>query len=131
MSYLALAKRIQAEQAATKTRSETRLTPADCLELLMEMHASNRADYPAGALSLLDTDADLCRRFHATEARIDELAKVAGGPTESDFRRVLAAHAAIWREISQRSRAQMEQQAERADPSPRPRSWRSVSATMW
>ena len=95
-----------------------RLTLGDCLELLIEMHASNRAAYEPGALSLLDTDADLCRRFHATEARIDELAGVPSGPTEADFRTAIEAHAAVWRELVARYRAHLERRAERPHPMP-------------
>jgi hypothetical protein len=102
----------------TESGKVERCTLADCLELLDDMHASIRADYAPGALALLDTDQDLRRRFDATEARIDELAKVTGGPTEADFHEALADHAAIWREISQRHRAHLERQAERADPMP-------------
>lgn len=86
------------------------MTPADCFELLMEMHASIRAAYLAGALSLLGTDAELSRRFHETEDRIDVLAKVPGGPTRSDFRDALASHAAVWRELVARYRARQERQ---------------------
>jgi len=92
------------------------LTVANCLELLTEMHAGIRADYPAGALSLLDTDLDLRQRFDATEARIDELAKVAGGPAEAEFRAAIEAHTAVWRELIGRYRAHLERQAERSDP---------------
>ena len=103
---------------AREPESAARLDLADCLRLLDDMHASNRAAYEPGALSQLDADADLYRRFHATEARIDELAKVVGGPTETDFRRALADHAAVWRELVACYRAHKERQAERADPMP-------------
>jgi len=87
----------------------------DCLALLDDMHTGIRADYEPGALALLDTDPDLARRFHATEAHIDALAKVEGGPIEADFRAAIEAHAAIWREIIARHRAQREAAA---DPIP-------------
>jgi hypothetical protein len=95
-----------------------RLTLADCVELLDDMHAGIRANYPAGALSLLNTDRDLRQRFEATEARIDDLAKVACGPTESDFRAAIKAHADVWRELIARYRAHRERQTERPDPMP-------------
>lgn len=79
------------------------LTLVDCLELLGEVHATIRCVYVPGALALLDTDPDLRQRFDATEARIDDLARTPGGPAESDFRRALADHAAVWRELVARS----------------------------
>jgi len=103
---------------AVEPSDAPRLDLADCLEFLTETHAGIWADYPVGALAVLELDAELSRRFHETEERIDTLAKVAGGPTESDFRRALADHAAVWREIFQRSRAHEERQAERVDPMP-------------
>jgi hypothetical protein len=112
MSYLDLARRLRESEPG---EPGSRLDPADCLELLLEMHASNRADYVPGALSLLDTDPSLRQRFDITEARIDELAKVSSGPSEVDFRRALAQHAAVWRELMARQRARQERQA---DPMP-------------
>lgn len=81
-----------------------RLTPADCIEMLDEMHAGIRAVYLPGALRLLDRDRGLRARFTGTEARIDELAATPGGPAEGDFRQALEAHAAVWREIVDRHR---------------------------
>ena len=115
MSYLALAKRLLGKEPTTELE---RLDTTDCLELLGEMHAGIRAEYVDGALSLLDADPVLARRFQATEARIDALAKVPGGPPELEFRAAIEAHAAIWHEIIARHRAQQEQQAERSDPMP-------------
>ena len=82
------------------------------------MHGSIRADYVPGAWSLLDTEPDLRRRFEATETRIDQLARVPGGPTEADYRTAIEAHAAVWREIIARHRAHREREAERAGPMP-------------
>lgn len=115
MSYLDLARRLRESEPGEPV---PRLNLGDCLEMVIQMHASNRADYAPGALALLDTDRDLRERFDTTEARIDALAKVPGGPTESDFRRALADHAAVWRELVARYRAHQERQAERADPMP-------------
>jgi hypothetical protein len=95
-----------------------RLTLPDCIELLAEIHAEIRATYPAGALALLPTDPDLTRRFRATEARIDDLARIPGGPGEADFRAAVEAHFTVWRELTARHRARAEQRAERADPMP-------------
>jgi len=95
-----------------------RLDLADCIELLDEMHAGIRADYEPGALKLLDVDPDLNGRFEVTKARIDQLARVAGGPTEADFREAIEGYAVVWREIIARHRAHREREAERADPMP-------------
>ncbi|MGD0945873.1 MAG: hypothetical protein ABSA52_00465 [Candidatus Binatia bacterium] len=115
MSYLDLARRLRESEP---TEPASRFDLADCLALLDDMHAGIRAEYVPGALALLDTDPDLARRFHATEDRIDGLARVAGGPTEADFRTAIEAHAAVWRELVARYRAHKERQAEKADPMP-------------
>ena len=117
MSYLALAKRIQAEQAATKPGADVRLSPADCLELLCAFHGENEAAYQLGALPwAFENCLELKRRFEETEAAIDRLA--GQRPTEAGFRAALEAHRAIWWEIAGRYRAHLEQQAERSDPMP-------------
>ena len=92
-----------------------RLGLAECVALLDAMHAEIRAAYVDGALALLDADPDLAGRLRATEARLDELARMPGGPVEADFRVAVEAHAALWREIIARARARCEQQA---DPMP-------------
>jgi len=99
------------------THVNARCSLADCLMLLDDMHAGIRAIYEAGALALLESDLGLQRRFEATEARIDQLAKVFGGPTDTDFRAAVEAHAAVWRELSARQRARRERQADTATTS--------------
>jgi len=86
---------------------------ADCMVLIRKTFEGLEAEYESGALSVLDSNQDLRRRFDATEARIDELAKVPGGPTEYDFCRALAEHAAVWRELIARYRARQERGADR------------------
>jgi len=88
---------------------------SDCMVLIGRTFQSLEAEYKSGALSVLDTDYDLRARFDTTEASINDLAKVPGGPTESDFRKALAEHAAVWRELIARYRARQERQA---DPMP-------------
>lgn len=84
---------------------------AECLALLAEMHAGIRAVYPAGALAVLDTDPDLRKRFRATEAAIDEAARLPGGPMEADFRAAVEAHAAVWGELIARHRARADRES--------------------
>lgn len=98
-----------------RERSErvTRLDLGDCLKLLGDMHAALRAEYEGG-LELLNGDPDLARRFRETEDRIDALGSASGGPTRADFCGAVEAHAAVWREIIARFRAQREQRAERS-----------------
>jgi len=120
MSYLDLAKRIQAELATVKPRPDVRLTLVDTLEMLSLMHDSIRAEYIAGALPwVLDSDPDLARRFHQTESDIDQLAGT--GPTEPAWRAALDAHRAVWREVVTRYRAHRERETEhlKADPMPK------------
>jgi hypothetical protein len=79
------------------------------------------AEYVSGALALLDTDPDLCRRFHDTEAAID--AAVKAEPTERELRAALTVHVSVIRECCARYQAQRERQGEltapvRADPMP-------------
>jgi hypothetical protein len=93
-----------------------RLDTVDCVVLIRQAFETIEAEYVAGTLTLLDRDPDLRERFDATESRIDDLAKVPGGPTESDFRAAIEAHANVWREIVARHRAHRERQAEKADP---------------
>ena len=83
-----------------------RLDTADCVVLIRETFEAVAADYVDGALTLLDTDSDLSRRFHDTEAAIDAVVKA--GPTEGELRAALVAHAAVIREACQRRRAECE-----------------------
>ncbi len=93
------------------------LSPADCLELLTELHAELRSAYVEGGLPWAMANLpELARRFRDTEAAIDRLA--GARPTEAEFRQALAAHAAVWRELIARYRASQERQAEHADPMP-------------
>ena len=82
-----------------------RLTLTDCAAALAAMHTELRAIYPAGALALLDVDADLKRRFDASEARIDDLARTPGGPLDADFRAAVDGHVTVWRELIGRVQA--------------------------
>jgi len=88
---------------------------ADCMVLIRKTFEGLEAEYESGALYMLDSNHDLRRRFDATEQRIDELAKLPGGPAEYDFCQALAEHAAVWRELIARYRARQER---RADPMP-------------
>lgn len=109
----------KASQYISPVEPDTRLTPADCLELLTETHAEILGEYIKGAWPwALATLPYLVRRLQNSESRIDDLAKVPGGPMEATFRAALAAHAAVWREIIARYRAHRERQAEKADPMP-------------
>lgn len=86
----------------------------DCVADLADMHSRIRADYPAGAMAVLDTDAVLRGRVGRTEDVLDELARTPGGPLEVDWRRAVAAHEAVWREVIARHNAR----SGRADPMP-------------
>jgi len=83
-----------------------RLDTADCAVLIHHAFEAVAANYVESALALLDTDPDLCRRFHDTEAAIDRAVKA--GPTEAELRAALAAHVAVIDEACQRKRAQRE-----------------------
>jgi hypothetical protein len=95
-------------------REGRRLDSADCGALIRE--AFEVLEYVDGALALLETDPDLCRRFHDTEAAIDAVAKTV--PTEAEFRGAVTAHVAVIRECVERKRAQREAAADLADPIP-------------
>jgi hypothetical protein len=101
---------------APKTEPTRPLDVADCLALIRETFETVATEYVGGALALLDTDPDLRRRFHDTEAAID--AAVKAGPTEGELRAALAAHVAVIRECCERKRAQQEAVSERPDPMP-------------
>lgn len=113
MSYLDLARRLRDSEP---TSTAAPLDPADCLGLIRATFDVVAADYVDGALALLNTDPDLCRRFHDTEAAI--YAAVNAGPTEAELRAALAACVAVIRECCQRKLAQRDGTAERADPMP-------------
>lgn len=68
----------------------------DCMLLIDEAFEPVAAEYVDGALSILNTDRDIARRFGETEAAID--ATVKAGPTEADLRAALAAHVEVIRE---------------------------------
>jgi hypothetical protein len=105
MSYLDLARRLRGSERDENAR---RLDVADCMTMIRE--AFEAVEYVEGALALLDTDPDVARRFHDTEAVID--AAVKAGPTEGELRAALAAHVAVIREACQRQRAQQERRSE-------------------
>lgn len=109
MSYLDLARRLRGPEAENRAQ---RLDAVDCGAFVRE--AFEAVDYVDGALALLDTDPDLCQRFHETETGIDAAAKA--GPTEGELRAALAAHVAVIRECCERKRAQREAASERPDP---------------
>jgi hypothetical protein len=114
MSYLDLARRMRGSEP---TDPAHRLDPVDCLELVTEMHVELRLDYVEGALPwAFEQLPELKVRFDQTENAVDRLA--GSNPTEADFRRALADHAAVWREMVARYRAQREAAADRADPMP-------------
>ena len=96
-----------------KMSEPERCSLADCMALIRETFEAVAAEYVDGALTLLGTDPDLCRRFHATEGAID--AAVKAGPTEHELRAAraaLAAHVAVIQEACQRRRAQREAAAD-------------------
>ncbi len=90
----------------TTTSKPEHPSSGECVALIREAFEVMGADYVEGALGLLDTDPDLCRRFHDTEAAID--AAVRAGPTEGALRAALAAHVAVIRECVARYRARRE-----------------------
>jgi hypothetical protein len=90
----------------TEAGKPERCSLTDCEALIRETFETVAAEYVGGALALLDTDPNLCRRFHDTEAAIDGAVKA--GPTEGELRAALAAHVAVIREACQRRRAQRE-----------------------
>ena len=96
-----------------KMSEPERCSLADCMTLIRETFEAVAAEYVDGALTLLGTDPDLCRRFHATEGAID--AAVKARPTEHELRAALAAHVAVIREACQRRQAQRD-----AAAAPRP-----------
>jgi hypothetical protein len=98
----------------TEARKPERCSLADCMTLIHK--AFEAVEYVAGALGQLDTDPDLWRWFHETEAAID--AAVKAGPTEGELRAALAAHVAVIGECVARKRAQQEAAADRVDPMP-------------
>jgi hypothetical protein len=107
MSYLDLARQLRGSEGEDTAQ---RLDLPDCVTLIRETFEAVATEYLDGALALLDTDPDLCRRFHDTEAAID--AAVKAGPTEGELRAALAAHVAVIREACQRRRAQREAAAD-------------------
>ena len=107
MSYLDLARQLRGSESEERA---PQLDTADCLAVIRETFEAVAAEYLDGALTLLDTDPDLCRRFDDTEAAID--AAVKAGPTERALRAALGAHAAVIREACQRRRAQREAAAD-------------------
>ena len=104
MSYLDLARGLRG--GPEPDDGAQRLDAADCVALVHQAFDAVAAEYVDGALALLDSDADLCRRFHDTEAAIDAAVRV--GRTEPELRAALAAHVAVIREACQRKRAQRE-----------------------
>lgn len=88
-----------------------RLDLGDCMELIRDAFEAVASGYVEGALALLETDPDLCRRFHDTEAVIDAVVKA--GPTAPALGAALTAHVAVIREACQRLRARTEAAVER------------------
>jgi len=106
MSYLDLLKKIRAELAAKRLGPEQpRLSLAECQHLLDQTLAAVREAYVPGALSLLDADPQLGRRFREAEERLNRLFAVEGGPLEGEFRSALDTYAAVLGECSERMRA--------------------------
>jgi hypothetical protein len=103
MSYLDLARQLRGSEGEDTAQ---RLDLPDCVTLIRETFEAVATEYLDGALALLDTDPDLCRRFHDTEAAVK------AGPTEHELRVALAAHVAVIREACQRRRAQREAAAD-------------------
>jgi hypothetical protein len=104
MSYLDLARQLR----GSETESE-RLELADCMALIGQAFEAVEAEYVEGALSMLDTDPDLERRFKATEGAINTA--VQSGPTEAQLRAALCAHVEVIRECVARYRARQERAA--------------------
>src|SRR5262245_4957284 len=102
MSYLSLAKRMQAET----TGENTPLALADCAAMVAETFARIESEYIEGALAMLDSDSELTRSFNETEAAIYRAVKA--GPTTTTLRVALDAHIAVIRECVARHRARQE-----------------------
>jgi hypothetical protein len=90
----------------TRPTDSDRLDLPDCMALIGEAFDTVEAGYIEGALELLDTDADLARRFNVTEQAIDAAVKV--GPTEMQLRAALGAHVEVIAECCRRKRARQE-----------------------
>ena len=91
MSYLDLARRLRRSEPDAPT---PRLDLVDCAVLIRETFEAVEADYVDGALALLDSDPELCHRFH------------------------LAARVAVIHEACERQRARQAARAEQPDPMP-------------
>ncbi|MFN8626032.1 MAG: hypothetical protein U0587_08640 [Candidatus Binatia bacterium] len=83
-----------------------RMTLADCLAMLHDLHAELHTWNPITVGQayrwMMDERPDLGRRFRDTEARIDTFAAEPGGPIEAHFRGAIEAHRQVWLEMLQR-----------------------------
>jgi hypothetical protein len=104
MSYLDLARQLK----GSETDSE-RLDLAEATAIIATAFEAVHNEYIEGALSMLDEDPDLERRFKATEAAVDEAVKA--GPTEAQLRAALAEHVEVIAECCRRQRARQERAA--------------------
>jgi hypothetical protein len=80
-----------------------RLDLAEAMVLIATAFEAVHVEYIEGALDMLDADADLAKRFSASEAAIDAAIKAGNA---SQLHAALAAHVEVIRECIRRTRAQ-------------------------